>query len=119
VRPHGTRSRYAYGCRCIECRAAKAGYDRARYVRRREAATEVNWGIVEPGRLSAKPLDIIVRSREGYASAVLGVSGATWLEWKRIGIPWERADRVACKLGHHPIELFGDDWLEAQKVVSA
>lgn len=35
MRPHGTTTRYTAGCRCVECRAAKATYERERYARRR------------------------------------------------------------------------------------
>lgn len=44
TRPHGTRARYVQGCRCAECRAANAAYNRAR-----EKA--LRYGLVEPNPL--------------------------------------------------------------------
>lgn len=39
-----------------------------------------------------------------------------WYRIKREGLTWYRADEFACALGLHPMEVWGDDWLEAQRV---
>lgn len=38
-----------------------------------------------------------------------------WYRLKREGLTWARADQLACALGRHPMEVWGDDWLEAQQ----
>lgn len=38
-----------------------------------------------------------------------------WYRIKREGLTWYRADEFACALGLHPMEVWGDDWLEAQR----
>lgn len=38
LRAHGTRTRYLQGCKCAECRAAAAAYQRERTAARRETA---------------------------------------------------------------------------------
>jgi len=43
---------------------------------------------------------------------VLGISGTRWLEWQRAGVPPLAADKVACRLGYHPAELWPGVWFE-------
>jgi hypothetical protein len=38
--PHGTRTRYGYGCRCEECRSTENAYQRARTAARKAASGE-------------------------------------------------------------------------------
>lgn len=38
-----------------------------------------------------------------------------WYRLKREGLTWNRADQLAVALGRHPMEVWGDDWLEAQR----
>ena len=47
------------------------------------------------------------------AAEVLGVDRRTILRWLKQGVNWETADRIAMAAGHHPMELWGDRWLEA------
>jgi len=45
--PHGTRARYAGGCRCLPCRAANSRYECARFRARREGDSR---GIVDAAK---------------------------------------------------------------------
>lgn len=38
-----------------------------------------------------------------------------WYRLKREGLTWTRADQLSCALGMHPMEVWGQDWLDAQQ----
>jgi hypothetical protein len=42
----------------------------------------------------------------------LGISRRTYERWKRAGVPAFRADAIAVALGFHPMDVWGDAWLE-------
>ncbi len=44
------------------------------------------------------------------ACRLLGVSRALWQRWIWDGITFNAADKLAVRLGHHPIEIWGDHW---------
>lgn len=41
-----------------------------------------------------------------------GTTPRTWHRWRAGGVPAPTADRVACELGYHPIEIWSEEWLE-------
>jgi len=113
---HGTRTGYIHhGCRCSSCTAANSKYDRERYEAQHPGALPKRCEVM-PGNLSAEPLERIALSRRlAHASEDLGVSRTTWKQWRRVGLSPLAADRIAVRLGHHPIELWSD-WYDVQEV---
>ncbi len=48
----------------------------------------------------------------GRHKRVLKLSGATHTRMVREGLSVDQADRIACRLGHHPANIWGDAWIE-------
>lgn len=65
-------------------------------------------------RLPVGPLLALFPDRNAtYIAARIGMEAGTWRAIKQRGtIPFWRADRIAVKLGHHPVEIWGYDWYE-------
>jgi len=55
---------------------------------------------------------------QGSTAAIadqLGVSSRTVERWKSAGdMPWLMADRLATALGHHPAELWCEEWRQLE-----
>ena len=61
--------------------------------------------------LSIEPilgLTIGLTTRE--RAEALGMSTRTWWRWVKDGVPARHADTAACRLGHHPSELWPEEW---------
>jgi hypothetical protein len=114
-RPHGTIARYNYnGCRCVECRAAWAAYQR-----QRRATTRA-------GRIGQRRNPIVGKSvavdlvrladamlRKGFnphsLSIASGYSSSAVPRLLRTGTcGYYTLDTIACALGFHPIEFAVD-----------
>jgi hypothetical protein len=59
------------------------------------------------------PLLRVMRA-DGLAPSAhgLSVSGTTWRRWGIQGLSEAEADHYACRLGRHPVEVWGLDWYE-------
>ncbi len=99
---HGTVTGYfTYRCRCGPCRAAGSEYFaayRAEHPRR----------VTRLPNLPLEPLEALLHSRGMVWNDVAG--GTAVKEWRKNGIPALSADTVACRLGAHPFEVYGDLW---------
>lgn len=47
----------------------------------------------------------------GELADLCGTTARTWHRWRTGGVPAPTADRVACDLGYHPLDIW-PDWLE-------
>lgn len=109
---HGTLGGYVHHhCRCDECRAAYAGYKRDYNARRRQP-TEVSWGILAEGCLPMAPLEAAM-AKAGTTIWRTHINSRWVARWRATGIPWHRADAMACAIGLHPSEIWGEDWWNA------
>lgn len=96
----GTRGRYVEGCRCEPCTRANNSYQRSRRSKRVNLPSEPLLSMYE-----GVP-DEEVANR-------LGISRATLLRWKTRGISLTAGDRVAVRLGVHPLFIWGGDYWKA------
>jgi len=67
------------------------------------------------------PVEPVLALLEGSQIALIrlaGVAKATVQKWTVNGIPERHADRIACRLGLHPAELWGESYWEASTWVS-
>lgn len=91
VPPHGTRRRYARGCRCGPCRSGNAR-EKAAYLRRRARR---EWGAEPPALVDAEPVRAYVRElqdagagpRQISAAAGVGHGTVARLLWGERGQP--------------------------------
>jgi hypothetical protein len=61
-------------------------------------------------RLPFEPLDVVMRQK-GLSYNSFGVAGSRSIaRYKHNGLTWEAADEWACRLGYHPLELWGQTW---------
>lgn len=60
--------------------------------------------------------DCVLARRLGYEGIADMARTIDWYRMKREGLTWMRADQLACALNLHPLEVWGDAWLEAQSV---
>ena len=58
--------------------------------------------------------DCVLARRLGYSGVAEMARSFDWYRMKREGLTWQRADQFACALNLHPMEVWGDAWLEAQ-----
>lgn len=65
-------------------------------------------------------LEVAVAERYGSADAakVLGISGTTAAHFRANGMSAYQADKLACRIGLHPGEIF-DDWAQTAPLVDA
>lgn len=49
----------------------------------------------------------------------LRVSTKTLAEYRRFGLNAEQADRLACRIGKHPAEVWGQEWFAADDLEEA
>lgn len=105
--PHGTVARYTTrggaGCRCSECRAAMAAYQRER--RERIMAGRP---VVDRRRFSFADLErMLVVESDVELLRRLGLCGNVQLyRWRRTGLTVEQADVLAIRAGFHPAEVW-------------
>ncbi len=62
--------------------------------------------IPKGARLPWEPLHRVFDGTAADVAEMAGVSVRQVFRWKHDGIPVGRADRVACKLGYHPVEIW-------------
>jgi hypothetical protein len=107
---HGTvTGYYNHCCRCGKCKAAGSAYQ-AEYRRTHPRGQQVPPApAIQAGRLPIEPLDAILKAR-GTSWHQVGVSGGSVNNWRRNGLPILVADFVACRLGHHPGEVWPEWW---------
>ena len=91
--PHGVSRYRRLGCRCELCRAALRDAKR----KRRQA----NLMPVQP--LIDKFGDEFCRKHRDALKT-----------WTVEGISLYVADRICCERGHHPYEIYGDEWFEKE-----
>jgi hypothetical protein len=61
-------------------------------------------------RLPFDPLDAVMQQK-GLSYNSFGVAGSRSIaRYKHNGLTWEAADEWACKLGYHPLEIWGQNW---------
>ena len=92
-RQHGRIGAYREGCRCEPCKFA--GKESNRNRKRREAA--------QP-KISVQPM------KDGLPANFMHEHRAGIPRWETEGIPMFMADRICVKYGHHPWNIFGDEW---------
>lgn len=55
--------------------------------------------------------------KRGYPTAVIseltGIGRRRLTRWQSAGVPEEEADRIACSLGLHPADIWGDAWWDS------
>ena len=51
------------------------------------------------------------------ATKVLRISARTLTEYRRYGLNATQADRLACRLGRHPFEVWGPAWYGLREAV--
>jgi hypothetical protein len=96
----GTRTHYVKGCRCDACTKANTDYMRHR------RATRI--------KLPVEPLlDMFVGVNEDEIAHRLGVTRHTIEHWKNFGLSLTVGDRVAVRLGLHPLLIWKDDYWKA------
>ena len=61
------------------------------------------------------PLLAAVPGSQREQAEACGVTTRTIVRWRQghTGVDRRIADDVACRLGHHPAEVWGDDWWAA------
>lgn len=114
---HGTLDEYLNGCDCADCayahrflRLAEKFDDSHNNTVRKFGTPKVNKSRPFPAR------DLVIRT--GFTSCteiagLLGVSRQSVSHWLRNGAcftVWD-ADKYACKIGLHPVMVWGEKWL--------
>ena len=62
-------------------------------------------------RLSFGPLEAAMRQR-GITAASLGDAGQrAYHRWRHVGVPVYAGDEVACRLGLHPTQIWGAEFM--------
>ena len=67
-------------------------------------------------RLPVKPLwDLLTPENRADFARQLGVPGNSVARWfKNGGIPLDRCDEFAIKIGYHPMSVWGEEWYDAE-----
>jgi hypothetical protein len=92
-RQHGRIGAYREGCRCEPCKTV-GKESNAKRKRRSTGQPTIN---VQP-------------MKDNLPKVFLHDHRGPLVEWEKTGIPIFFADRICIKYGHHPWNIFGDEW---------
>ena len=105
--PHGTESGYKRGCRCQPCRQAHTNRVNMNNKQRR-STREQRLSFTEIEKLFSQ-----TATAQEIAEAI-GISRACVRRYKAEGMSLIVADRVATKLGFHPLCIWEEQYWTAQ-----